>query len=258
VAAFARASFSRLFILQFIVALLAAGAVVWFLRTAWFPTVRAAIAQLPSEGQVSQRELQVPRRPVKPLAESRFLSISLGSDQPGPRGRFADVQIELRKRDVQICSLLGCLFLRYPPECTIQVNRPELEPWWGAWRTTLLWLSAAAVIVVLWLSWLLLATLYFPIPRLVAYYADRELTWAGSWRLAAAALMPGALLLTLAIVLYGGGALDLVRLGVFGALHLLVGWVYVVISPLSLPRLSRDTLTVRNPFTEPGEGQSNG
>src|SRR5262249_43556347 len=88
VAAFARASFSRVLLVQFIVALLAAGAVVWFLRTAWFPTVRTAITQLPNEGQISHRELRVPRRPVLPLAESRFLSISLASDPPGPRARF--------------------------------------------------------------------------------------------------------------------------------------------------------------------------
>jgi hypothetical protein len=133
------------------------------------------------------------------------------------------------------------------------VNRPELEPWWGAWQTTLLGLSAAAVMVVLLLSWFVLATLYFPISRLVAYYTDRELTWAGSWRLAAAALMPGALLLTLALVLYGGAALDLVRLGLFGAMHLVVGWIYVAFSPLTLPRLPSETPTPRNPFTEPSQ-----
>jgi hypothetical protein len=250
VAALARASLSRVLLLQLIVALLAAGAVVWFLRTAWFPTVRAAIAQLPTEGQISRQELRLPRRPVVPLAESRFLCISLVPDPLGLRTRFADVQIEFRRRDWQVCSLLGCLTMRYSPEWTIQVNRPELEPWWGAWQTTLLVLSAAAVVVALLLSWLVLATCYFPIARLVAYYADRELTWGGSWRLAAAALLPGALLLTLAIVLYGAALLDLVRLALFGALHLAVSWLYVVVSPLVLPRLSSDTPKVRNPFTE--------
>jgi hypothetical protein len=251
VAAFARASVSRVLLVQLIVALLAAATVVWFLRTAWFPPVRAAIAQLPNEGQISRQELRLARRPVLPLAENRFLSISLVPDPPGPRTRFADVQIEFRKQDWQVCSLLGCLMIRYSPTWTIQVSRPELEPWWGAWQTTLLVLSAAAVVVALLLSWLVLASCYFPIARLVAYYADRELTWGGSWRLAAAALLPGALLLTFALVLYGEAVLDLVRLALFAALHLVVGWLYLAVSPLTLPRVLSQTPMSGNPFAEP-------
>ena len=44
VAAFARASFERLFVVQSVVALLAAAAVVWVLADGIFPTVDAAIA----------------------------------------------------------------------------------------------------------------------------------------------------------------------------------------------------------------------
>ena len=48
--------------------------------------------------------------------------------------------------------------------------------------------------------------------------------------------MPGALLMCAAVCLYGWGALDLVRLAVAGAVHLVMGWVYLFISPLCLPR----------------------
>jgi hypothetical protein len=62
-----------------------------------------------------------------------------------------------------------------------------------------------------------------------------------------AALMPGALLLSGAIALYGWGALDIVRLSIAAALHLVMGWVYIFISPLRLPRQAVATAQ-ENPF----------
>ena len=52
VAAFARASFERLFVVQAVVALLGAAAIVWVLSNGIFPTIDAAIAQLPDTGQI--------------------------------------------------------------------------------------------------------------------------------------------------------------------------------------------------------------
>ena len=51
--------------------------------------------------------------------------------------------------------------------------------------------------------------------------------------------MPGALLMCAAIFLYGWGALDLVRLAVAAAVHLVVGWVYLIRQPLVLAAASR-------------------
>ena len=48
--------------------------------------------------------------------------------------------------------------------------------------------------------------------------------------------MPGALFMCAVILLYGCGALDLVRLALAGALHLVMSWVYLIISPLCVPR----------------------
>jgi len=59
--------------------------------------------------------------------------------------------------------------------------------------------------------------------------------------------MPGALLMCAAILTYGWGALDLVRLVVTAAVHVVVGWVYVVASPLCLPRHQAATANL-NPF----------
>jgi hypothetical protein len=62
--------------------------------------------------------------------------------------------------------------------------------------------------------------------------------------------MPGALLLTAAMVFYALGALDLVRMSfAFGA-HLVLGWIYLFISPLFLSRVSQES-PGGNPFRPP-------
>ena len=81
----------------------------------------------------------------------------------------------------------------------------------------------------------------------MGFFANRDLNLRGSWRLAGAALMPGALLICAVIVLYGCGALDLLRLAVVGPVHLVIAWVYLILSPLCVPR--HPALTVKaNPF----------
>ena len=57
VAAFARASFERLFVVQAVVALLGAAAVVWLLSDGIFPTIDAAIGELPEAGQIHSGKL---------------------------------------------------------------------------------------------------------------------------------------------------------------------------------------------------------
>ena len=57
VAAFARASLGRLLLVQLIVALLAAGTVVWFLQGCWFPTIGEAIRALPAQGELRAGKL---------------------------------------------------------------------------------------------------------------------------------------------------------------------------------------------------------
>jgi len=62
--------------------------------------------------------------------------------------------------------------------------------------------------------------------------------------------MPGALFLTFAIVGYGLHWLDLIRLGGLAGLHFLIGWIYLYISPLFLPRIAAIT---PNPFFDAKE-----
>jgi hypothetical protein len=247
VAAFARASLGRLLVVQLVVALLAAGTVVWFLQKCWFPIISEAIHALPLKGEIRSGSLDwIGASPTR-LADGRFLSIVVDLDHAGDARSPAHVQVEFGRTDFKIYSLLGFVRGAYPRNEAVAFNRTELGPWWGAWAPAILALATGLVVVGLMVIWACLATVYCLPAWLISFFANRDCSLGGSWRLAGAALMPGALLICVATVLYGWGVLDLVRLAVAGALHLVMGWVYLIICPRSLPRHSTVVIS-SNPF----------
>ena len=249
VAAFARARLSRLLLAQFVVASLAAASVVWFLSDGCFPAVRAAIRNLPAAGEIRAGRLDWSHRKPQLLAEGHFLAFIVDPDHGGQIHSPADVQIEFGERTVRVYSLLGYRDFPYPADQIISFNRTDLEPLWGAWEPEWLAITVLAVVAILMLTWALLATVYFLPAWLIGYFTNRDLNLCGSWKLAGAALLPGALLLTAAIVLYDFAALDLVQFCfVFGA-HVALGWIYLFLSQLFLPRI--DSAPPKgNPFAD--------
>ena len=198
VAAFARASLGRLLLVQLIVALVAAGAVVWFLHQAWFPTIGEAIRQLPPQGELRSGRLDWPGPTPARLAEGRFLALVVDLDH-SRRGALPGACAG----GVWPDRLPGLYAVRlrwqcaYPPRLgRWRFNRTELGPWWGAWAPAILAIVAMLVVTGLMVSWACLATVYFLPAWLVGFFANRDLSLRGSWRLAGAALMPGALLMT--------------------------------------------------------------
>jgi len=247
VAALARAPMGWLLLVQLMVALLVAGTVVWFLQRCWFPTISDAIHRLPQQGALRSGTLEWQESSPVCLAEGRFLAVAVDLDHVGQARSPAQVQVEFGRRDFKVYSLLGAAQRAYPRNGAVPFNRIELGPWWGAWAPAILAIAAATVAAGLMVSWVCLATLYCLPAWLIAFFANRDCSVGGTWRLAGAALMPGALLLSGVIVLYGWGALDLVRLAVGWAAHLVVGWVCLLLSVLSLPR--RQTVSAKtNPF----------
>jgi len=258
VAAFSRARFGRLFLVQFLVALLASGAVIWFLATAWFPILRAAIHQLPATGLIEDQQLRSPRSSTDPLADSRFLTLAIDLDGTGVPANVTDLRVEFRRTQVVLCSLLGCRGWNYPKGRIVPFNQPDLESWWGAWEAVIYSLSSLVLVAGLLASWLVLATLYCPIARLYAFFKDRQLTLPGSWKLSAAAQLPGALLAAVALVLYGQGVIDLIQFIVLWALHVAISWLYLFVSPLHLPRVSEVVPALgANPFGPEKRGRAN-
>lgn len=253
VAAFAGASFARLFLVQLIVALLAAGAVVWFLETAWLPVARAAIHRLPETGAIHDEKLDWHGDTSVLLAGNHFLGIGVDLHHSGQIGRESQLQIEFGQDNVRVFSTLGYQIYDYPPGWRMAFNRAELEPWWGARELWLVVSAAGLTIVSLLVAWAVLATLYCVPVKLITLFENRDLRWGQSWRLAAAALMPGALFFTVGIVAYSFNLVDLIQLGTLSILHVVIGWVYLFVSPLFLPRLAETATPRGNPFKDETE-----
>jgi hypothetical protein len=236
--------------------LLAATAAVWFLRNAWFPTVQEAINQLPAHGDIHNGQLDWRGDSPTHLAEGLFLSFVVDLNHGGQAGRVAHVQVELGKADFKICSLLGCVTIRYPKGWVVALNRTELEPWWGAWKPAIMAVTFLVTVLVLMVTWWLITTLYCVPTWIIALYENRDLSLQESWKLAAAASLPGALLQTAAIFFYGLNLIDPVRLGISTMLHFAVGWLYLFVSPLCRPRRFAGMPGKANPFSgdPPGTG----
>ena len=246
VAAFARARLGRLLVVQFIVAVLAAIAVDCFLDLGCFPTINAAIRQLPEQGDIRASRLNWHGESPVLLAEGGFLAFDVDLEHAGQIHSSAQVQIEFGRETARVFSLLGYREWNYPPGWIVTFNRTDLEPLWDAWKPDILGIATGVVIVGLMLSWAFLATVYFFPVWLICFFADRDLNFRQSWRLAGAALIPGALLLTAAIAFYAVGALDLIQMSSAVGAHLVLGWIYLFISPLFLQRVSPSEK--RNPF----------
>jgi len=248
VATFARAPLRRLLLAQFLVALLIGGTVAWLVRDAYFPTISAAIAQLPAEGEIRSGRLDWHGGSPQLLAEGKFLAFSVGLEHAGELRSPAHVQLEFGKTNLLIHSLLGYASVGYPRGWIIAANRTELSPLWGAWRPWLLVMIVLGVELYLLASWWVLATLYCVPIWLIGFFLNRELGWRASWRLAGAALLPGGCVMIVGLSFYDLGALDLVRLGFVFAAHLVVGWIYLGVSFLFIPQLADITKPKANPF----------
>jgi len=257
VAAFAAAKINRLWLVQFLFALMGALTIGWFLHWAWVPTIRDAISALPDNSRISHGRLEWPGASPTVLAEGPFIAFAVDLDHRGEVATSSDVVVELGRTDWQLTSLLGALDLAgllstsYPQGYTIELDRETMVPWWGAREPFIIAISMGVAGLSLVLSWTLLATLYAPLVWLGAFYANRAATLAGSWKLAGAALMPGALFMTAATLFYGLGAFDLLRLALAFAMHFVVSWFYLVAATVSLPRHPEVPPAGTNPFNFP-------
>jgi hypothetical protein len=233
---------------------LAASAVVWCIHRVWFPVVSAAVQQLPDRGALHAGQFDWTGNSPRMLAESRFLALTVDLQHEGEARSPAHLQVEFGRRDFRVLSLFGFVSGAYPQDWFIPLTRSELEPWWGAWAPALLGLAWLMVVAGLMLVWMLLAAVYCGAPWLVGFFANRDVTWSGSWRLAGASQMPGALLMTIAIALYGFGLLDPLRSLLVFALHVAVSWVYLLAAPFWLPRHPDAASARSNPFNDERPG----
>ena len=248
IAAFAAASNTRLWLVQFVMAVASALCVVWFIRAEWYPVISSAIGQMPEQGQIRQGRLEWTGPNPARLADGRFLAITVDLQHEGGARSPANLQVELGQNDVRLFSLFGYVPLPYSRELAFPVNRPELVAWWGAWSPPITGMVVGGVMLGLLITWNLLALFYSVPIWLIAFFSDRRLGFGGSWRVGGAALLPGAALMCLAIIFYGLGTVGMIELFIIFLLHWLVGWIYAWLAALSAPREETGPVAKGNPF----------
>ncbi|HMJ89609.1 MAG TPA: hypothetical protein VK530_07315 [Candidatus Acidoferrum sp.] len=228
-------------------------ACLWFVTSQWFPVIADAIQSLPGQSVIQNSRLNTGTNAPRLLAGNRRLEISLDPRKEGGVSGAADVRVILTVRSLQFCGVLGCAVLEYEHGYVITLSRSALAPRWDAWREPVAILFSIALILQLLVNWWLLGTIVTPIVKLIAFLTDREVTWGGSWRVGNAALLPGAFIVVLGVVLYGLNAIDLFQFALFYALHLVCDIAFVCTSPFFLPKIgAADRL--KNPFsTKPVE-----
>lgn len=257
VAAFADASTGRLLVAQLIFSLVAAGCFMAFLALAWVPVIREASHALPEAAAISGAKLQWPGDQPVLLSEGSRLAIVADPGDAATAGRAADLQLELCSTRLRLRSELGYVEWPYSAGWRVSLGRADAVPWWGARQPWFVALAGAALVAKLFAAWWLLAMVVAPVARALAFFGDRTATWPGCMRLAGAAWLPGSLVMSLAILLYGLEALALPGLAFAVVSHGFIGAVYLCGAPFRLAKIS----TVKsapakgvNPFAAPPDG----
>lgn len=248
VAAFGTASFGRTLSFQLLFALLAAVAVIWSLRHAWFPPLTATLERLPpAAAEIRHGRLFWPDTNAVTLAENPQLAVAVDPSSSGDLGRSADLQIEFRPTGVRLEGIFGHQLLPYPPDLIVPLDQVGGVAAWGAWNWVGLVLVGALVFSALLALWWLSATgLTLPV-WLAALIFRRALTWGGAWRLAAAAWLPATLVLLAGVLLYATNGVRLTGLAVLAGCHVPAALLWLGWGILKLP----DRVTVpppSNPF----------
>lgn len=249
-AAFAQARLSRLLLVEFVFGLIMATAVVWFFARNYEPIISQTISQFPDTAELSNGEL-IGFDPA-PHMDGKFLSLTVDSTESGEEGT-GDLGISFSSTSFSVCSIGGCLEFDYPASAELDLGRSTVEPWWGARKPYIIGGIGLALTGGIFMGVALLALALMWPARLLAYFADRKLSTQEAWKLAVAAQMPGIVVLSAGIVLYGAQLLDLLGLGVFYVLHVLVILTYLCIAPFFLPQVPDAVNLKANPFDKPKE-----
>jgi hypothetical protein len=131
--------------------------------------------------------------------------------------------------------LFGYRDFAYPSGADIPLGRSTVQAWWGAWEPFVTMACLGLVTVGLLVVWVGVGALLVLPLRIYTVLLDRSLTLGGAWRLAVAALLPGGLLVGLALGAYVLRRLALAELVLGHAVQVLVSVIYLMIAPTRLP-----------------------
>lgn len=235
VAAFARASLPHVYGFQGLVAFISCLAVTALLGMGVLPVARDLIGQLPEEGALRHGDLVLGEDAVLRVAQNSWLGLSLDTG-PAPRaGLPTELSVVFGRQSLRLCSPFGCLSQPYPPNAQAPISRVDMQAGLEAWQPLILGASAFLSACLLLVTWWVLATAYCLVPRVMAFFGDRDLDLPGAWKLSAASLLPAALVLDAAIVGLALEWIGLPQVLTAFVLHLLVPFVFMGLAVWTLP-----------------------
>lgn len=248
VAAFAQKSGRWFLVVWLITSLLSAGTCLHFLQSRWIPVVESTLNILPENLLLSGGIMSALPNPATLERDNGFLSVVLAGSDESQGNMTADLQITVASDGLRLHSLLGYLTLPYPPDLELRLAPTNVNPWWNSRKTLF---SAAFFVIVsvgLLLTWTALASVYY-LPLTVAlFFADRSVQMGKTWRLAGSLLIPGALMMSLAILLYTFHLLSLLGLLLTAILHIVIAWIYGIACVKYVPRHNPASPPTPNPF----------
>lgn len=242
---------------QVLVALVSAVVVAWSLNATWGRSFRRAADALPDSGSITHGQLEWTAAAPSILHPGPYLSIVVDPSSQHEAGLTADMTLSIERDQWALRSIFGWCFLPYPPEFSLPLDRVHVAGWIAAWNGPLVLGTALAVFLGLFLSWTVLATAYSAFVWAVATPLGRGVSIGIAWRLAAAALLAPALLMTAAIALYATRQLGVVGLLMALPLHLVVGWIYCAGALTRLPKAAANPFqTETPPLSKPQRSRS--
>jgi hypothetical protein len=249
VARFAQAGLGRVLLVELIMAVIVSIAMVWLLRRAWAPAIAQAAHSMPNGAKIQNGRLSGVPDPI--VSQTKFLAIAAAPSEQSELGQSADFQVQLRPANFRVNSVFEPNWgLEFDYDhWNYDLSPASLEPLWGAWRPVVLALCGIAIGLSFGSLWTFLAFLYAGPARLAAWFADRQLTLSGAWKISAMSQMSGGALTALALGLYGLQAVDLIGLGCFLAGQFVLDWIFLAAAIHALP--SALAPPPKNPFFNP-------
>ena len=222
----------------------------------WVPVLEKGMEAVPEGTHVRFGQLQSPFQGSLELAHNRFLSIELRNGSIARSQSASDVRVVVGEKGMLVGSLAGYVQVPYWNGYVIDLDAQNLLPWWLSRKGLLFvmgWMLAAVMLVV---SWVCLSLLYV-LPLGVLIRAMKRLcSRQRAFKLALIGLFPGAVLASIATLLYGLGYLPLQEYLLAMVLHLPFSWIWILLALRALPPsglspnpfVLQTTQDRRNPF----------
>jgi hypothetical protein len=218
----------------------------WALHHSWGPVLRHAALALPDTSMIDEGTLRWEGPAPIVLHQGSSLSVVVDPASHRESALASDLTLSLESHGFAFNSLFGWFEVKYPPG-RIPLARNEVTAAIAAWTFPVLAALGASIAVGLLITWAVLSTLYSLVLLLVSPLLGCWVRWGTAWRLAGASLLPGAMLMCGAVILYATRQLNWIGLLLAFPIHLVVGWIYCS-GGLTRIAPSRSAITA-NPFT---------